>query len=544
MARYIFIAGGVMSGIGKGVSTGAVSPILKNCGFRASCIKIDPYLNVDAGTMNPVEHGEVFVTDDGLECDQDIGNYERFLDENMYRHNYMTSGQVYQEVIGRERSLGYGGRCVETVPHIPEEVIRRIELAAKKDKADFVLVEIGGTIGEYQNLIFFEAGRMMKLKSPDKVLFVVVSYLPVPHMIGEMKTKPTQHAVRTLNASGIQPDIIIARSALPLDNPRKRKIASFCNIKEDDIISAPDVKSIYEIPVNFERGKISERILTKFNLPVKKSRLVNWQKLGRKIKSVRKEIRIGIVGKYFSTGRFTLSDSYISVIEAVKHSAWHNGLKPNILWLNAEEYEKDSKKLSELDKLDGVIVPGGFGDRGVEGKMGAIGYARRKKIPYLGLCYGMQLAVIEFARSVAKLRQASSTEISARTAYPVVSTLQEQEKNLSEGKFGASMRLGAYPCEIKSGTASFRAYGEKNIVERHRHRYEFNNDFRDKFEKLGLVVAGINPQRNLVEIIELKNHPFFVGVQFHPELKSKPFKPHPLFNEFIKSARANSARQK
>ncbi|OGZ29636.1 MAG: CTP synthase [Candidatus Niyogibacteria bacterium RIFCSPLOWO2_01_FULL_45_48] len=544
MARYIFIAGGVMSGIGKGVSTAAIAAILKNCGFRASCIKIDPYLNVDAGTMNPVEHGEVFVTDDGLECDQDIGNYERFLDENMYRHNYMTSGQVYQEVIGRERSLGYGGRCVETVPHIPEEVIRRIELAAKKDKADFVLVEIGGTIGEYQNLIFFEAGRMMKLKSPDKVLFVVVSYLPVPHMIGEMKTKPTQHAVRTLNASGIQPDIIIARSALPLDNPRKRKIASFCNIKEDDIISAPDVKSIYEIPVNFERGKISERILTKFNLPVKKSRLVNWQKLGRKIKSVRKEIRIGIVGKYFSTGRFTLSDSYISVIEAVKHSAWHNGLKPNILWLNAEEYEKDSKKLSELDKLDGVIVPGGFGDRGVEGKMGAIGYARRKKIPYLGLCYGMQLAVIEFARSVAKLRQASSTEISARTAYPVVSTLQEQEKNLSEGKFGASMRLGAYPCEIKSGTASFRAYGEKNIVERHRHRYEFNNDFRDKFEKLGLVVAGINPQRNLVEIIELKDHPFFVGVQFHPELKSKPFKPHPLFNEFIKSARANSARQK
>ena len=532
-----------MSGIGKGVSTAAIAAILKNCGFKTTCIKIDPYLNIDAGTMNPVEHGEVFVTDDGLECDQDIGNYERFLDGNMYRHNYMTSGQAYQEVIGRERALGYGGRCVETVPHIPEEVIGRIELAAKKDKADFVLIEIGGTIGEYQNLIFFEAGRMMKLKSPDKVLFAVVSYLPIPDMIGEMKTKPTQHAVRTLNASGIQPDIIIARSTAPLDTPRKRKIAAFCNIKEDDIISAPDVKSIYEIPLNFEKGKLSQRILEKFGLPKKKCALGDWSRFNRKIRQSRKEVKIGIVGKYFSTGRFTLSDSYISVIEAVKHAAWDANLKPNIMWLNAEEYEKNPAKLAELDKLDGIIVPGGFGDRGVEGKMKAIGYARRKKIPYFGLCYGMQLALIEFARSVAKLRRASSTEINAKTPHPVISTLAEQEKNINDAKYGGTMRLGAYPCEIKSGTISARTYGEKNIVERHRHRYEFNNDFREKFESLGLTVAGTNPQKNLVEIIELKNHPFFVGVQFHPELKSRPFKPHPLFKEFIKAARANSARQ-
>ncbi|MBI2054231.1 MAG: CTP synthase, partial [Candidatus Staskawiczbacteria bacterium] len=390
---------------------------------------------------------------------------------------------------------------------------------------------------EYQNLIFFEAGRMMRLKQPDKVIFIVVSYLPVPHMIGEMKTKPTQHAVRTLNSAGIQPDIIIARSALPLDVPRKRKIASFCNIKEEDIISAPDVKSIYEIPVNFERGKISERILEKFGMARKKCALKEWSKFNRKIRQSRKEIKIGIIGKYFSTGRFNLGDSYISVIEAVKHAAWRDNLKPVISWLNAEEYEKNPRKLAELDKLHGVIVPGGFGDRGVEGKIKAIGYARRKKIPFLGLCYGMQLAVIEFARFEAKLRSASTTEIDSKTPHPVISTLAEQEKNINDAKYGGTMRLGAYPCEIRAGTTSARAYGEKNIVERHRHRYEFNNEYRDKLEKLGLVAAGINPQRNLVEIIELKNHPFFVGVQFHPEFKSRPFKPHPLFTEFIKAAR-------
>ena len=537
MTRYVFIAGGVMSGIGKGVSTAAIAAILKNCGFGVSCMKIDPYLNIDAGTMNPIEHGEVFVTEDGLECDQDIGNYERFTGENMYRWNYMTSGQVYQSVIGRERALGYGGRCVETVPHIPEEVISRIEQAAKKSKADFVLVEIGGTIGEYQNLIFFEAARMMKLKSPDKVAFAMVSYLPIPKMVGEMKTNPPQHAVRALNAAGIQPDIIIARSAVALDQPRKKKIASFCNVHEGDIISAPDVRSIYEIPMNFEKEKLSERILAKFGMPKRKTKLALWQKLRLKVLNGKNEIRVGIVGKYFATGDFTLSDSYISVIEAVKHAAWSHNLKPSVFWLNSEDYEKDPKRLKEISRLHGLIVPGGFGARGVEGKIKAIAYARKNKVPFLGLCYGMQLAAVEFARAAAKLRKASSTEIDPATPHPVISTLEDQEKKINEKDYGGSMRLGSYPCEIKSGTVSSRAYGEKNIIERHRHRYEFNNDFREKLESLGLVVAGVNPQQNLVEIIELKNHPFFVGVQFHPELKSRPFKPHPLFREFIRAAK-------
>ena len=542
MARYIFISGGVMSGIGKGVSTASIGAILASAGFRVTCVKIDPYLNVDAGTMNPVEHGEVFVTEDGLECDQDIGNYERFLDQNMYRQNYMTSGQVYQSVINRERELKYDGKCVELIPHIPEEITRRLELAAQKTKADFVLVEIGGTIGEYQNLLFLEAARMMHLSSPGKVLFVMVSYLPVPEMLGEMKTKPTQHAVRTLNTSGIQPDIIIARSTVALDKPRKQKIAIFCNMREENVISAPDVKSIYEVPINFEKGNLSDRIFEKFGMAKRKCDLKNWEILNRKIRRAKKEIRIGIVGKYFATGKFTLSDAYISVIEAVKHAAWHHGLKPHITWIDPEIYEKSSLKLRELEGFAGVIVPGGFGERGITGKIKAIGYLRKKKIPFLGLCYGMQMAVIEFARNVAGLRKASSTEIDAATPHPVISTMAEQEKNLAEGKYGGSMRLGSYPCEIKPRTISYRAYGEKNIVERHRHRYEFNNDYRETFEKLGLKAVGLNPQRNLVEIVELSGHPFFVGVQFHPELKSRPMRPHPLFREFLRSAKARLQR--
>lgn len=542
MARYIFVSGGVMSGIGKGVSTSSIGAILASAGFRVTCVKIDPYLNVDAGTMNPLEHGEVFVTEDGLECDQDIGNYERFLGQNMYRVNYMTSGQVYQSVINRERELKYDGKCVELIPHIPEEVTRRLELAAQKTKADFVLVEIGGTIGEYQNLLFLEAARMMHLSSPGKVLFVVVSYLPVPEMLGEMKTKPTQHAVRTLNTSGIQPDIIIARSTVALDKPRKQKIATFCNMREEDVISAPDVESIYEVPINFEKGNLSDRIFEKFGMPKRKCDLKNWKTLNRKIQRAKKEIRIGIVGKYFATGKFTLSDAYISVIEAIKHAAWYHGLKPRIIWIDSEVYEKNTRKLRELERFAGIIVPGGFGGRGIIGKIKAIGYLRKKKIPFLGLCYGMQMAVIEFARNVAGLREASSTEIDAATPHPVISTMAEQEKNLAEGKYGASMRLGAYPCEIKPHTISYRAYGEKNIVERHRHRYEFNNDYRETFEKLGLKAVGLNPQRNLVEIIELSGHPFFVGVQFHPELKSRPMRPHPLFREFLRAAKARLQR--
>ena len=536
MTRYIFIVGGVMSGIGKGVSCASIGKILQSSGHKVSAVKIDPYLNSDAGTMNPVEHGEVFVTEDGLECDQDIGNYERFFDQNMYRYNYMTTGQVYHSVIIKERSMHYNGKCVEVVPHITEEIIERIELAGAKTKADFLLIEIGGTVGEYQNMVFLEAARIMKLRHSSQVMFIMVSYLPIPKMIGEMKTKPTQHAVRALNSVGIQPNIIIGRSSAPIDNPRKRKIAIFCNIGEEDVISAPDSDNIYEIPLNFEKDKMSQRIFFHFGMQTKKGDLKEWKKFSNKYRRLTRPVKIAVIGKYFSTGKFVLSDSYISVIEAIKHSSWSLGFKPEIHWLDSEEYETNPEKLKELKKFNGIIVPGGFGARGVEGKIKVIKYARMNKVPYLGLCYGMQLAVIEFARNESKLKNAHTTEVDPKNPHPVINILPEQEEKLKNMNFGGSMRLGTYPCELKKDTISFKAYGEKNILERHRHRYEMNNDFREKLEQAGLVIAGTNPQKNLVEIIELKNHPFFVAVQFHPELKSRPLRPHPLFREFIKAA--------
>ncbi len=539
MARYIFVTGGVMSGIGKGVSTASIARILQEKGFRVTAVKIDPYVNVDAGTMNPLEHGEVFVTEDGLECDQDIGNYERFLGTNIYRDNYMTTGLVYQTVISRERSLGYDGRCVQVVPAIPDEVIRRLKIVGQKTKADFILIEIGGTVGEYENLLFLEAARMLKLQSPESVMFVLVSYLPIPSKIGEMKTKPTQHAVRNLNGAGIQPDIILARSPEPLDGPRKQKIAIFCNVTPEDIISAPDVDYIYEIPINFEKEGISNRILKKFGLKPKKSDGREWRSLVRSIHTAKKPVRIAIAGKYFTTGNFTLGDSYLSVIEAIKHASWKLGRKPVIDWIDTSAYEKSKTNLKSLSKYDGLIVPGGFGSRGIEGKILAIQYAREKKIPFLGLCYGLQLAVIEYARNMAGLKQAHTTEVNPKTPDPVIHILPEQLENLHKGNLGGSMRLGAYPCELKPGTKAAKAYSQKMITERHRHRYEVNNQYRDLLEKKGLTVSGVNPEKNLVEVIELKNHPFFVASQFHPELKSRPLSPHPLFLEFVKAASKN-----
>ena len=540
MAKYIFICGGVMSGIGKGVTTASIGKILQASGFRVSAVKIDPYLNVDAGTMNPTEHGEVFVTEDGMECDQDIGNYERFLNKNILRDNYMTSGLVYQTVISRERNLEYGGKCVEVIPHIPEEIIRRLDNAARTSKVDFLLVEIGGTVGEYQNILFLEAGRMLRLQRPNEVLFVLVSWLPIPDMIGEMKTKPTQYATRSLNGMGIQPDIIIARSTRPLDEPRKQKLSISCNILEKDVISAPDISSIYEAPLNFERDNLSTRILEKFNMKPRKADLSEWKKFVKKIHNGHKVIKIGIVGKYFHTGDFILSDAYLSVIEAIKHAAWEHNRKPVITWLDAESYEKDHRKLVELKKYDGIVIPGGFGNRGVEGKIQVIKYIREKNIPFLGLCYGLQLATIEYARNVCKLKDANTTEVNPHTKYPVIHTLPEQLMNIQEKKMGGSMRLGSYTCETLPNTKANRAYGAKLITERHRHRYEVNNDYRDILEKNGLTFSGINPERNLIEIIELKNHPFFLATQFHPEFKSRPLAPHPLFLAFIKAAAKRS----
>lgn len=536
MVRYIFIAGGVMSGIGKGVATASIGKILQSKGFRVTAVKIDPYINVDAGTMNPLEHGEIFVTDDGTECDQDIGNYERFLDQNLSTYNYITTGRVYQTVINRERNLQYGGRCVEVVPDIPNEVISRIKRVARKTRADFVLIEIGGTVGEYQNILFLEAARMMKLQQPKRVLFILISFLPIPKKIGEMKTKPTQQAVKWLNMAGIQPDIILGRAKVPLDGPRKRKISIFCNVSPEDVISASDVESIYEVPIKFEEDNLGNRILKKLGLKARKNRLENWENLVKVIKTDKKPVKIGIIGKYFESGHFVLMDSYISIIEAIKQASWFYKREPEILWLSAEKYERNPQSVRELKSYNGIIVPGGFGKRGVEGKIRAIEFCRKEAMPFLGLCLGLQLAVIEFARNVCGLKGANSTEFRPACQKPAIDVMIEQKSLLKKKKYGGTMRLGVYRCELKKGTLSWRAYGKKRYVyERHRHRYELNNSFRKLLEQKGMVMAGINPEKNLVEIIEIKKHPFFVGTQFHPEFKSRTLKPHPLFREFIKT---------
>jgi len=536
--KFIFVVGGVMSGVGKGVAAASIGKIIQSKGFEVTALKIDPYVNVDAGTMNPTEHGEVFVLDDGTECDQDMGNYERFLGKDLSGANYMTTGSVYLSVIERERSMGYGGQCVEVVPHIPMEVIARIERAVQKTKSEVAIIEVGGTVGEYQNVLFLEAVRMLKLKHPDDVLLVLVSYLPIQSDDMELKTKPTQYAVRTLNSAGLQPDLVLARAKVSLDKKRKQKIAMNCNLREEDVISAPDVQSIYDIPLNFEKDNLSTTIFGKLKLKPRVKDLREWHRLVATIHGAKKPVKIGVVGKYFGSGAFVLADSYISVIEAIKHAAAFHKRRPEIEWLNAEEFEKGKSALKKLSSYHGVIVPGGFGSRGVEGKIAAIQYLREYKIPYLGLCYGMQLAIVEFARHVAGVKGAHTTEVSSRTAYPVIDILPEQKKHMAEANYGATMRLGAYPALIKPKTIAQTAYGERTISERHRHRYEVNPHYIDRLEKKGLIFSAVSPDRRLMEMMELPQevHPFFVGTQFHPELKSRPLRPHPLFREFIKAA--------
>lgn len=537
MSKFIFVMGGVMSGVGKGVTSASIGKILQARGFKVTAMKIDPYINVDAGTMNPTEHGEVFVTEDGDETDQDIGNYERYLNCDILRENYMTTGRVYQSVIQRERNLEYGGKCVEVVPHIPEEVIRRIKNAAAKAKADITIVEIGGTVGEYQNILFLEAGRLMHYTNPQDVLFVLVSYLPVPSTLGEMKTKPTQYAVQQVNAAGIQPDFIICRSQYPVDEPRRKKMSTFCNVNKDDIISNPDVGSIYEVPLVLEKDKMAEKIMKKFGLKPKKGNMQEWQKMVTSLKHYDKIVKIGIIGKYFATGDFILPDAYISVIESLKHAGWANKVKVEIDWINSDAYETQPSLVKELKNYDGIVVPGGFGKRGIEGKILAIKYARENNLPFLGLCYGMQLATIEFARHVCKMNKANTTEIDPKTQYPVIHIMPDQAEKMAKKQYGNTMRLGAYPCVLDKDSTSYKFYGTQKISERHRHRYEFNNDYRDELIKQGLVLAGLSPDKKLVEIVEVKNHPFFVGTQFHPELKSRPLHPHPLFVGLVAAAK-------
>lgn len=535
--HHVFVVGGVMSGVGKGTVTAALGRVLISKGFKVTAIKIDPYINVDAGTMNPVEHGEVFVTVDGDETDQDIGNYERFLDTNILSVNYMTTGRVYRSVIERERNLEYGGKTVQVVPHVPNEVIDRIERAAQHSEANFVLIEVGGTVGEYENILFLEAARLMRMKYPDQVRSILVSYMPVPAAVGEMKTKPTQQAVRMMMGAGLTPDFVVARSAMNIDKPRIEKLAMFSNVHADHVIGSPDVDSIYKVPLLFEEQKFGEKILYSFGMkPRVKSGLRKWKQMVDRIENTNREVNIGVVGKYFSTGDFTLSDAYLSVIEAIKHAAWAQGKKPKLTWLNSEEYEKSPSKLKELSLMDGIVIPGGFGSRGVEGKILAIRYCREKKIPYLGLCYGMQCAVIEFARNVVGLKGAHTTEIDEQTPHPVIHLLPGQEENVKDKSYGGTLRLGAYECRLALGTIARQAYGKQLVEERHRHRYEFNNEYRLRLEKAGFVISGVNPEQDLVEIIELKNHPFFVGVQFHPEFQSRPLSPHPLFVKFVQAA--------
>jgi CTP synthase len=531
------VVGGVMSGVGKGVTTASIGQVLQARGYNVSAIKMDPYINVDAGTMNPVEHGEVFVTEDGDETDQDIGNYERFLNKNIYRENYLTTGRVYQTVINRERNLEYKGKCVQVVPHIPQEIRTRIERAVTKTKAEIMIIEIGGTVGEYENLLFLEAARVMKLYNPRDVLFVMVSYLPIPYKIGEMKTKPTQHAVRNLQSAGIQPDFLIARSEWPVDMTRKEKLSINCNIPTENVISAPDADSIYDIPLNFEKDNLSSRILEKFGLPLRrKSNNIEWKKMVAASKIAAPVVHIGIVGKYFASGDFSLGDSYISVIEAIKHAAAAIKCRARIHWLSAEEVEK--KGTGVLKGMDGIIVPQGWGGRGAEGKIKTIQYCRENGVPYFGLCYGMQMAVIEFARHVAGLKDANSAEVDPKTTNPVIHIMPGQAQLIKEKGYGGTIRLGGWPCRIIAKTHLAKAYEKftpkKTVSERHRHRYEFNNAYREKFTALGLIVAGTSPDGAIVEAIELADHPFFIGVQFHPEYISRPLAPHPLFVEFIR----------
>lgn len=530
--KYIFVSGGVISGIGKGIATASIALLLKAAGFRVAPLKMDPYLNVDAGTMNPLAHGETFVLDDGRETDQDLGHYERFLGESLSATNIATQGSIYLSVIQKERNLEYDGDYVD-IHNVTQEIINRINQAGKSKNADIVLVEIGGTAGEYQNMLFLEANRLLKLKKHEDVIHVHVTYLPMPSFLGEMKSKPAQMSVKDLNTVGIQPDILLARSEVAIDEPRRKRLAFNTGIEPEDIIPAPDVKNIYEIPLNFEDSNLTDRILGKLHLKRKNTDLKPWRKFVEMVETAEKTVRIGIVGKYFSSGNGVLTDSYISVIEALKHASYNQDLKPEIVWIDSGKVEKNIKI---LEGYQGIIVPGGFGSRDIEGKILAIKYCRENKIPYFGLCYGMQLAVVEYARHILGLEDANTTEVDPDTKHPVIHIMPEQKRKLLARDYGGTMRLGAWDCILQNRSLVRKLYGKKRISERHRHRYEFNAEFLDSFLTNGMRISGSSPDGKLAEIIELRDHPFFVGTQFHPELKSRPLEPHPLFMGFVKAA--------
>ena len=550
VTKFIFVSGGVISGLGKGITTASIGLLLKNRGYSVTPVKCENYLNIDAGLINPIEHGDPFLCDDGTEADMDMGTYEKFLGKNMYRHNFITMGQIYQTVIERERNFGYEGEDVEAIPHVTDEIIKRIKAAGEKENADIIVVELGGTAGEYQNALYYEASRILGRNKKNSVVHVHVSYLPTPPHLGEPKTKPTQLSVRTLNSMGIQPDFIIARSEIAMDGRRRDRFALFCNVDPENVIDSVDLQNVYECPLYLAKQKLDEKILTMMGLPFNTLDMSKWEQMVGTVKKSSKGRsasggkKIAIVGKYFATGEYQLRDSYAALMDAIDHAAWADGIAVTVKWIQAEKLEKGD--MSQLEGVDGIIVPIGWGPRGVEGKIAAIHYARTKKIPYLGLCYGMQLAVVEYARNVLGLSGANTLEVDADTSHPVIHMIKGQEEILKRRAYGGTMRLGRWECRVKRDSIADIAYikyngydDQKNKIvgERHRHRYEFNNAYAKQFEEAGLVIAGRSVVENLAEIIELPTsaHPFFVGTQYHPEYRSRPLKPHPIFLSYIKS---------
>jgi len=529
MAKFIFITGGVVSSLGKGIASASIGKLLEARGLKVALVKCDPYINIDPGTMNPYQHGEVYVTDDGAETDLDLGHYQRFTNAKLTSDSNITTGKIYYSVISKERKGDYLGKTVQIIPHITDEIKNSIRKVAHGKKIDVVIVEIGGTVGDIESLPFLEAIRQMKLElGYGNAINIHVTLVPFIRSAGEIKTKPTQHSVGTLREIGIMPDIILCRTEKLLSREAKEKIALFCNVHPDAVIPAIDVKDIYEVPVTFSKEGLDTLIFKFLGLKGGKSDLTEWENTVLKpLKSSTKEVQIAVVGKYI-----TLQDAYKSIYEALVHGAISNNVKLIIKKVDSGNIENKGA-LKYLKKAKGILIPGGFGNRGIEGKIKAAQFARKNNIPYFGICLGMHTAVIEFARNVCGLKNANSTEFIKNTKYPVISLLEEQQKVKIKG---ATMRLGAYECKLKKNTLSYSAYKKEKILERHRHRYEFNNEFKNMFEKNGMVLSGINPKTKLIELIELKDHPWYVACQFHPEFKSKPDNAHPLFREFVKAA--------
>jgi len=528
--KYIFVTGGVLSGLGKGITAASIGNILKAHGFSVFMQKFDQYLNVDAGTLNPAEHGEVFVTDDGAETDLDLGHYERFIDTNMTKISSIMTGRIYQNILEKERSGEFLGKTIQVIPHVTNEVKDHIKKAAKDSKADILITEIGGTVGDYEGTHFIESIRQMVYDvGRENVLYVHVGFVPYLAVTEELKTKPLQNSVHDLQAMGIQPDVVICRSDYPIKNGMIGKIAMFAGLPENAVIPLQTVETVYEVPLILEKFKLDKLIISRLNLPKHAKNNRTWENMVKKIKAKKKhKVNVALVGKYLE-----MKDTYFSVIEALRAGGLASNTEVKITWVDSEQLIK--KGTAQLKGFNGIVVPGGFGKRGVEGKILAAQYARVNKIPYLGLCLGMQIAVIEFARNVAGLKNANSTEMDLNTAHPAIHIMPDQEKKMLKKEYGGTMRLGTWTCILKPGSLAEKAYGTRKIEERHRHRYEFNNKYRKALEARGMIISGTTPDNQLVEIIELPNHPFYLGVQFHPEFKSRPTNPGPLFREFIKA---------